>query len=93
MTMKEPADVEIAAGRLAKCAHCNTMVPSSKDLAFFVDHSAGTEPAELKCKHCGYHKKAHTKEIQSKNRHICANFEPRGDRGFDSYYCGCRGWE
>ena len=79
--------------RMAKCGQCNTMVPSAKNLAFFVDWSAGSEAAEKHCKHCGYHEQAHKKEIQSKNKHICSNFEPRGDRGFDSYYCGCRGWD
>ncbi len=79
--------------RMARCGQCGHEVPSAKNLAFFVDHSAGTDAAEKHCKHCGYHQDAHKQEIRSKNKHICNNFEPKGDRGFDSYYCGCRGWD
>lgn len=90
------------ARRMARCG-CGRTEPSSKDLAFFKDRSDGSEDAVRSCKHCGYFECAHDSEAMAKNvpnnrqtvieRGLCKGFEPHGTYEFDSYYCGCWGWD
>lgn len=81
--------------RLAKCG-CGVEAPSSYKLPFFKSHAEGTGEAEDICK-CGYHRVAHEYDASrvSKEPIVCrvGGFAKRGDRGFDSFYCGCRGWD
>jgi hypothetical protein len=81
-------------GRQAKCPHCKTLVKSSMTLAFFEYWGEGSPSALYHCKHCGYYESAH---VDPKAKHlvsrVCDHFEPHGAYEFDSYYCGCRGWD
>ena len=75
-------------GRTARCS-CNAQKPSSLDLAFFEYRGDGSRHATELCK-CGYTEAAHKlPHISSK----CQQFQARGPHEFDSYYCGCRGWD
>lgn len=87
--------------RMARCS-CGRTEPSSPSLAFFQDRSEGSALATDHCK-CGYTLSAHTVEgmannVPSNRRTVieqgkCTGFVPRGAHEFDSYYCGCRGWD
>ena len=79
-------------GRKARC-HCGNTRNSSLDLAFFEFRGPGSREGTESCKNCGYHRVAHTLEIQAKNDGICKNFESIGSYEFDEYYCGCDGWD
>lgn len=80
-------------GRQARCT-CRRLEPSSRDLAFFEFCGEGSERATKTCKNCHYHAVAHTAAVMAKNDALkCTNFEPHGPFEFDSYYCGCRGWD
>jgi hypothetical protein len=80
-------------GRMAKCT-CGRTEPSSHSLAFFQFRGDGSESAVETCKHCAYFRVAHTPAVMAKNSSLkCTNFESRGAYEFDSFYCGCRGWE
>ncbi len=70
---------------------CTCVQPSSKELPFFEYCGPGSRQADELCKHCGYHKVAHDKADRS--RQVCGKFEPKGDTGFDKFYCGCAGWD
>lgn len=76
--------------RTASCSYgFHAHKPSSSDLAFFEFRGEGSRFATELCK-CGYTKAAHEKpHIAAK----CAGFTPRGPHEFDSYYCGCKGWD
>lgn len=92
--------------RLARCG-CGATVPSDTDsIAFFEDRSAGSRAATNSCKHCGYSECAHDPAHMETLVHLngkrrptqveagrCPGFEPKGEWEFDSYYCGCRGWD
>lgn len=72
--------------RHAKTCPCEQ--PSSKDLPFFEFCGDGSRRSE-QCAHCGCYESAH-----SMSHHKCANgYTPRGDRGYDLFYCGCHGWD
>lgn len=65
-------------------------------LAFFQYRGEGSPDALNTCKHCKFHRIAHENKIAGKAqmaKQICDNFEPHGAWDFDSYYCGCRGWD
>jgi len=88
-------------GRLAKCG-CRRTEPSSTDLAFFEYRGLGSERATIQCK-CGYFECAHDPAYMARNvpsnrrtvveQGLCTGFVARGPFEFDSYYCGCRGWD
>jgi len=81
-------------GRIAKCAYgCGSEKPSSTSLPFFEYCGAESREAQETCKHCGYSIVAHPGGRNHKPQFKCKGFEPRGDRGYDRYYCGCRGWD
>lgn len=82
--------------RLAKCL-CGDTRPSSRELAFFEDQSAGSRMATISCKICNYHDVAHDQPIPENARARRPfhghEFVPRGEFEFDRFYCGCRGWD
>ena len=79
--------------RQARC-HCGKTRPSSPNLAFFEDRSPGTQ--DHRCRDCRKFVAAHeyaprrVRPEPSENHPfvpMTAGYE------FDSYYCGCRGWD
>lgn len=88
--------------RMATC-FCGAKQPSSSNLPFFEDLSADSPQAQRLCKHCGYYIQAHDKEHMANNvpgnrrtvveQGKCPGFEKHGAYEFDSFYCGCRGWD
>lgn len=81
--------------RMARCG-CGEERPSSPDLAFFEFQGPGSHHAEERCKHCFYSLTAHL--LSPVPAHLVGQidtheFEPRGDVGYDRFYCGCRGWD
>src|SRR5581483_1912728 len=70
---------------------CTCVQPSAKELPFFEYCRPGSRQADELCKDCGYHKVAHDKADRS--RQVCGKFEPKGDTGLDTFYCGCGGWD
>ena len=91
--------------REARCI-CGQTVPSTEHarLAFFEYRGPGSDFAEHSCKHCRYHDVAHgpgkeqdIREGKRPRRNVveeghCPGFEA-GPHEYDSYYCGCRGWD
>lgn len=87
--------------RQAICG-CGNKRPSSEkaELFGFINRDANSDQAKNICK-CGYHACAHDPEYTKNNvekRTVvqlgrCQGFEARGVMEFDSYYCGCRGWD
>ena len=75
--------------RQARCG-CGKLVASDPDKAAFYEfRGIGSRYATDLCE-CGYTKSAHEKpHIAAK----CQNFIARGPHEFDSFYCGCRGWD
>lgn len=83
----------VAVARVAKCG-CGRAEPSSKHLAFFQDRGPDSKDAQHTCKQCHYYDVAHTPEVMARNKNLkCTDFEPHGAFEFDSFYCGCRGWD
>jgi len=95
-------------GRIAKCAYgCGNERPSIESLqgrlAFF--EYCGEDSTESKhCKVCGFGPTAHLRRSKNLDNHPAyhdklykcireGTYEPKGDRGYDRYYCGCRGWD
>jgi hypothetical protein len=84
-------------GRYAKCA-CGATRASTSRLAFFEFRGEGSREAINSCKNCGYYEIAHTQESSRTQRNVvergqCPGFEMRGAWEYDSFYCGCRGWD
>jgi len=75
--------------RVARCAYCSYESPSSQELPFFEFLGEGSDEATKLCI-CGYHSIAHDKDAQPAT---CMEFVAKGDRGYDRFYCGCRGWD
>lgn len=88
--------------RKSKCGYCNNIQPSDISLPFFEYKGPGCEQSESICKNCGYHRIAHKGQPGS-DKHLatlvnkegvnCSRFEEHGPWEFDSFYCGCRGWD
>ena len=77
-------------GRFAQCSYgCDHSVPSHAGLPFFEYTGDGSRRAIIECKNCPYYEEAHGKG----HKQVCKNFEPHGAFEFDSYYCGCYGWD
>ena len=78
-------------GRTARCA-CGRTAPSCPDLPNFEYRGPGSWSATEVCV-CGYHWLAHQKDIRRgagpAALRKCPFFRPRGDEGFDQYWCGC----
>lgn len=84
-------------GREARCS-CGHVRPSNVNLPFFEYRGDGSKMATDSCKNCGYSEVAHTQEPTRTQQNVvlngkCPGFEPRGAWEYDSYYCGCRGWD
>lgn len=89
-------------GRVARCG-CGREAASSEALSFFEFCGDGSREAAY-CV-CGFAECAHDPAEQAKNgpsgrrtviedgRCKGGKYEPRGDRGHDRWYCGCRGWD
>lgn len=75
--------------RMAKCAYGCNPVPSHQGLPFFEFKGEDSKEAKIVCKNCRYYDVAHGKG----HKQVCENFVPHGTFEFDSYYCGCRGWD
>lgn len=79
------------AGRRARC-RCGRTTLSSAVLEHFEYQGPGSRAATEVCI-CGYHKLAHHEDIQngavSPTLRNCPGFQPRGDPGYDLYWCGC----
>lgn len=85
------------AGRCARCV-CGKTTPSDPSLIFFEYRGTGSRVGTETCRHCGYYEVAHKPGGNSavkgyRNEHICHGFESRGAFEFDSFYCGCGGWD
>lgn len=78
-------------GREAICPSCRTIKPSSLTLPFFEFRGYGSPTAENSCGNCGYFRVAH--EDRKGNSLICFQFKLRGPVQYDTFYCGCRGWD
>ena len=91
---------------MARCTEQCELRPSSLEqqgrLAFFEYRGPGSRYATALCK-CGFSTTAHDPEAMARNvpnnrltvieRGKCEGFQARGPHEFDSYYCGCRGWD
>ena len=79
-------------GRKARCV-CGRVRPSSTTLQRFVYQGPGSRSATEVCV-CGYHSLAHHDDIRrgavSPTLRNCTMFRPRGDVGYDFYWCGCK---
>jgi hypothetical protein len=102
--MRDPIDPNegpkwIGSTRMARC-FCGQECPSEiarTERAFFEDRGEGSRWATELCE-CGYAHIAHTQEVTKTQRNVvidghCEGFTPRGPHEFDSFYCGCRGWD
>lgn len=95
--------------RMAVCASCGHARPSREraSLAFFEDHGPSSEQAQRSCLHCHFFDCAHDPAYMStlargrdgsRRKTVvedgtCPGFEPHGAWDYDTYYCGCRGWD
>jgi hypothetical protein len=88
-------------GRKATCS-CGKIKDSSEGLAFFEFRGEGSKQATESCKNCGYYECAHNSEYVRKNNvsrktvvedGLCTGFVPHGSWEFDTFYCGCSGWD
>lgn len=96
-----PTEQDLA-GRMARC-YCGQECSSDvaiRERAFFEYRGEGSRFAKDGCKHCGYALVAHGPDapvwktgktaVETKG---CPGFEERGPHEFDTFYCGCRGWD
>lgn len=72
--------------------------PSSSNLPFFEFTGHLSNRALSFCKNCGMHANPHmtadpAARLQLTKRGMCQDFTPHGAYEFDSYYCGCWGWD
>jgi len=73
---------------------CACELPSASTLPFFEYRGPGSREAVEGCAHCGYFRVAHENAgPRGGKAQPCRHFEPRGDRGYDCFYCGCAGWD
>lgn len=97
MSAKEactPALTPNLEGRFAKCGKECHLRPSSTDLAFFEYRGPDSPASKRHCIQCGYYESAHKPtDGRPRFKAVCLNFRPHGPYEFDSYYCGCRGWD
>ena len=74
--------------RQARC-YCGKLEPITKNLPFFESRDTGSRQATIACKNCFYYDVAHGKG----HKDVCNNFTPHGAYEYDSFYCGCDGWD
>lgn len=96
-------------GRFAKCGYNNSNdkhpdkhtrepIPSSTDLAFFEFRGEGSKSALNVCAICKYYDIApvHGDSWRKYDPRLDGEmheFVPHGPYEFDTYYCGCWGWD
>jgi hypothetical protein len=93
---KIAAEREAWTGRWAKCS-CGRTEPSTEDLAF---RQTAAQRAHDRCAQCGYAEVAHTPEVRARKHlvwkmgdgHEFVATDPSTFE-FDTFYCGCRGWD
>jgi hypothetical protein len=81
-------------GRVARC-HGTDERPSSLGLAFFEYCGPGSASAAM-CATCGMVDYTHADIHPHTGRRLRRDghpYTPRGDRGWDLYYCGHAGWD
>lgn len=84
--------------RMARCGCGRTAPSDSEGLAFFESRGPLSRSAS-QCAHCGFAAVAHetTNPVTGRPGVVasgkCPGYEPRGDVGTDTFYCGCRGWD
>lgn len=87
----------LLAGRSARC-ECGRTCPSDgaprghTEPPFLQYWGAGSEKAEEQCV-CGKYRVAHGPDAPHQGQYACAEFRQRQPDEFDSFYCGCRGWD
>jgi hypothetical protein len=85
------------APRMARC-RCGYTRPSSEraTLFGFTDMSLSSDWLQKSCRHCGKYEVAHHPGCSQAqpNMYERHQFEPRNEAAeFDTFYCGCDGWE
>jgi hypothetical protein len=86
---------------MARCSCGALKASNSPSLAFFEFRGEGSRAAEQTCANCGYAYTPHVAELIKdfiiKETVIeagkCPGFKARGAWEYDSFYCGCRGWD
>ena len=76
-------------GREAQCTSCQAIVPSAFNLAFFQYKGPGSQWGRETCKMCQFLKRAHETGRVTDHEFVP---QPEGAQ-YDSFYCGCRGWD
>lgn len=89
----EVAEEPDFSNRKAKC-FCGKILPSNPQrMAFFQWRGEGSPAAKENCKHCRYSIIAHQKPRDQVVSSVCRHFEQHGAYEFDTFYCGCKGWD
>lgn len=83
--------------REAICMYCKAIRHSDPSLPFFESREDGTRASTV-CAHCGFYEIAHQYEESRVHKEplpqtLGHDYRPRGAWQFDSFYCGCRGWD
>jgi hypothetical protein len=83
--------------RYAQCS-CGKVEPSDPERLFcLIARGDGSRSALEHCRNCGYTNVAHEPPrpgvIRSTVARVCDTFEPHGAYDYDTFYCGCRGWD
>ena len=80
--------------RTARCTDCDDRRPSDPSLPFFEDRSPGTQ--DHRCRDCRKFRAAHEYDPrrvrpEASSKHECVPMTE--GYPYDSFYCGCRGWD
>lgn len=82
---------------MSRCtrAGCYCEAPSSTGLAFFEYRGPGSTYGAEHCTECRYTSHAHRggENYGRMRPTISHEFDPRGASEFDTFYCGCKGWD
>lgn len=92
-----PDSPEQVENRIARCYMCKQEQPSSLGLtgklAFYEYMGGGSRIAIETCR-CGLYMHVHNDELWAKRPDLTSHEPtPRGALEFDTFYCGCRGWD
>lgn len=82
-------------GREAQCS-CGRKTASTMNLAFFEFRGEGSTRSLTTCADCGSAEVLHREfnpVTQRPGTKLDHKFVPRGAFEFDSFYCGCYGWD
>lgn len=101
LTPRGPTEEDLF-GREARCT-CGKTAPSTdrERLAFFDYRGEGSRYALTSCAVCKFADAAHDPERMKKNvnprtvveQGKCTGFVAIGAHEYDTFYCGCRGWD